>query len=366
MDKIAVVGIGRLGLCFALNLERIGYQVFGVDNNAEYVNLIEHKLLKSNEPFVEEYLKTASNLIVTTDVTIIEKENIKFIYVILPTPSQEDGSFSHKAIEDFIEELKRKISNSLQRHLIIGSTVMPGYCDDLAERLKGSNLTITYNPEFIAQGSIITDQQKPDQILIGEGSTVATGFLENLYKRLCVSNPKVHVMSRLSAEITKLATNCFLTMKISFANSLGDLARTVGAEENKILAAIGSDSRIGNKYLNYGFGFGGPCFPRDNHALLAFSNQIDVSLPLSQATIRVNQDHLEFQLKEFLNQDKEIYCFESLAYKPNTDILEASQQLELAKRLVDNGKKVVLTKAQLVREKIEKLYPSYFEFQDEE
>jgi nucleotide sugar dehydrogenase len=224
---------------------------------------------------------------------------------------------------------------------------------------------VTYNPEFIAQGSIIRDQQLPDQILIGEGHAEASEFLINLYNRLCVSNPKVHIMSRLSAEITKLATNCYLTMKISFANAIGDLARSVGAEEDKILDAIGADSRIGNKYLKYGFGFGGPCFPRDNHALLAYSNYSNVALHLSKATVEVNQQHLEFQLNELLNQNKDVYYFDSVAYKPNTDIIEASQQLQLAKRLVDNGKKVVLLDALSVREKIEKLFPSYFDFQDE-
>jgi nucleotide sugar dehydrogenase len=242
---------------------------------------------------------------------------------------------------------------------------MPGYCDELANSLDGTKFSVTYNPEFIAQGSIIKDQQQPDQILIGEGHDDATKFLVDLYSNLCVSNPQVHVMSRLSAEITKLATNCYLTMKISFANSIGDLARSVGAEEGKILSAIGSDSRIGTKYLNYGFGFGGPCFPRDNHALLAYSNHSKVALPLSKATIEVNNQHLEFQLSELLNQNKEVYHFNSVAYKPNTDIIENSQQLELAKRLVDNGRKVVLTNANTVRDNIEKLFPSYFEFKDE-
>lgn len=239
---------------------------------------------------------------------------------------------------------------------------MPGYCDDLADRYN--NISITYNPEFIAQGSIIHDQQNPDQILIGEGHEETTLFLKELYSKMCTSNPAIHVMSRKSAEITKLATNCYLTMKISFANSIGDLARTVGADEEKILNAIGSDSRIGNKYLKYGFGFGGPCFPRDNQALLAYSNEVKTSLPLSNATVQVNKEHLIFQLNELLKKNTDIYYFDSVTYKKDTDILEASQQLELAKLLVENGKKVVIKNSKLIQQEIESLFPTYFIFED--
>jgi nucleotide sugar dehydrogenase len=351
MNKIAIVGIGRLGLCFALNLERIGYSIFGIDKNKSYIEQIQLKQLKSNEPLVEEYLKESKNFIATTDLSIIEKENIQFVYLILPTPSTLDGTFSHAFIEDFLNEFKKSVSSKLQRHLIIGSTVMPGYCDDLANRYN--NLTITYNPEFIAQGSIIHDQQHPDQILIGEGHEETTLFLKELYSKMCTSSPAIHLMSRKSAEITKLATNCFLTMKISFANSIGDLARTVGAEEEKILNAIGTDSRIGNKYLKYGFGFGGPCLPRDNQALLAYSNEAHASLPLSEATVQVNIEHLAFQLKELLKQNHDIYYFDSVTYKKDTDILEASQQLELAKLLVENGKKVVIKNSKLIQQEKE-------------
>jgi len=364
MNKIAVVGLGRLGLCFALNLEKVGYSVYGIDTNVDYVEKINHKQLKSNEPLVEEYLQTAKNLIATLDLSIIESENIQFIYVILPTPSQEDGSFSQRIIDDFIDELKNRIPTSCERHIIIGSTVTPGYCDDLARKLEGNNLTITYNPEFIAQGSIIHDQQHPDQLLIGEGHPDATIFLKELYSKMCISNPEIHVMSRISAEITKLATNCFLTMKISFANSIGDLARTVGAEENKILAAIGSDSRIGNKYLNYGFGFGGPCFPRDNQALIAFANQKKIELPLSKSTIETNKIHLFFQLEEYLKTNKNEFIFESITYKSGTDIIEESQQLKLASLLVEVGKKVIVKNANHIKNKIEKIYPNYFTFVD--
>lgn len=364
MNKVAIVGLGRLGLCFALNLERIGYSVYGIDSNTNYIEEVQLKRIKSNEPFVEKYLSESKNFIATTDLSIIEKEDIQFIYLILPTPSLADGKFSHTYIDEFLIDFKKYISSKLKRHLIIGSTVMPGYCDSIALEFEKQNVSITYNPEFIAQGSIIHDQQHPDQLLIGEGHKDATQFLRKVYAKMCLSNPAIHIMSRKSAEITKLATNCFLTMKISFANSIGDLARRVGVEEDKILNAIGSDSRIGNKYLKYGFGFGGPCFPRDNQALMAFANEQKTEIPLAEATIQVNQNHLEFQLNELLKLDQETYYFDSVSYKKDTDIIEESQQLELAKLLVKNGKKVVITNSKKIKKIVELKYPNQFIFED--
>lgn len=363
MNKIAVIGIGRLGLCFALNLDKIGFKVWGIDANVEYVEQLKSKEFTSNEPQLESYLQSATSFKATSNYEVIFKEDIEYIFLLVPTPSKNDGTFSHDYIDAVVEDLVSKTPNSnKQRHIIIGSTVMPGYCDLLNSTISKNGYTVSYNPEFIAQGSIIKDQQYPDQILIGEGHEKATTMLKLIYNKMCKSNPEIHVMDLVSAEMSKLATNCFLTMKISFANAIGDLALKVGGNPNNILKAIGSDSRIGSKYLNYGFGYGGPCFPRDNEALVAFSQQNDFALLLSQATINVNKQHLHFQLENYLAENKEEYIFDSVTYKKDTDILEKSQQLELALELVKAGKKVKLKNSELVRLKLEEAFPNYFEF----
>jgi UDPglucose 6-dehydrogenase len=363
MNKTSVIGIGRLGLCFALNLEKAGFAVWGVDTNETYVNSLKSKTFCSNEPQLEEYLIAAKSFYPVTNLSVIFQESINFIYLLLPTPSLPDGNFSHKYIDEVIESLiKQTPDDGVVRHIIIGSTVMPGYCDALAQKVISFGYTITYNPEFIAQGTIIRDQQNPDQILIGEGHPDATTMLKEVYDKICTSSPAIHVMNRKSAEICKLATNCYLTMKISFANSIGDLAIETGAEAEKILAAIGADSRIGKKYLQYGFGFGGPCFPRDNQALLHFAKQSDQPFHLSQSTIDVNKEHLAFQLKKMLEEDKEEYVFDYVTYKKDTDIIDESQQLLLAVALVRAGKKVILKNSNHVKKQIEKEYPGFFYF----
>lgn len=362
MNKIAVVGIGRLGLCFALNLERCGYDVFGIDVNEDYLELVRTRTLVSGEPQLEEYLHRSTRLNVGSSLSVIDRESVGILFVLVPTPSLEGGKFSHAYIDEVVEKLLLAPRPEETRHIVIGCTTMPGYCDSIAEKLEPYNYTVSYNPEFIAQGSIIRDQQNPDQILIGEGDVETTAILREIYGKMCSSQPEIHVMSRKSAEISKLATNCFLTMKISFANAIGDLATAAGAEPDKILAAIGSDSRIGEKYLKYGYGFGGPCFPRDNQALTVFASESGQPLHLSKATIQVNESHLEYQFNNLMQESKDIYVFDSVTYKEGTDILEESQQLKLAVKLVEAGKKVQLRNSWHIRQELESRFPDYFEF----
>jgi nucleotide sugar dehydrogenase len=364
MNKIGVVGIGRLGLCFALNAEDVGYEVYGIDVDENLVKRLKAKQLITSEPSVSDYLKKSTRFFPTTSYEIIIHQDIKFIYIMVPTPSEIDGAFSHNYIDDCINKILALGIPKDKKHLVIGSTTMPGYCEKLAEKLVDFNYTVSYNPEFIAQGSIIHDQQYPDQILIGEGDTNTTAKLREIYSKICRSSPEFLVMDRTSAEITKLATNCFLTMKISFANAIGDLSTKMDANPDLVLNAIGSDSRIGKKYLKYGYGFGGPCFPRDNQALQFAAKKAEYPLMLSESTVQVNQLHLEFQFQKLMKKDLDVYYFESVTYKPSTDILEESQQLLLAVKLVEAGKRVMIKNNLHVQHILEEKYPNYFEFSD--
>src|SRR5687767_11915583 len=165
-------------------------------------------------------------------------------------------------------------------------------------------------------------------------------------------------MSRLSAEICKLATNCFLTTKIAFANAIGDLAAMAGAQPDKILAAIGSDSRIGEKYLGYGYGFGGPCFPRDNRALGYFADNLGYDLKLSKATDQSNKEHLDFMFGQMNANhiDDGAIVFEHVTYKPGVNILEESQPMALALLLARAGKKVKICDSKAVIEEVKQNY----------
>ncbi len=350
MEKIAVVGIGRLGICLALNLEACGYAVLGIDVSKEYVDSVNNKTLQSNEPEVSKYLSGSTNFTASVHLKDILDDTIKAIFIVVPTPSMPSGEFSHVYIDTIIEQLQTLGKQTVQRHLIINSTCMPGYCNSIEKKLNDLNYTLIYNPEFIAQGSIMKDQQFPDQVLIGENNVDAGDYVQTIYTKLCKNSPRYCRMSLISAEITKLATNCFLTTKISFANAIGDIATKVNGEPEKILDAIGADSRIGNKYFRYGFGYGGPCFPRDNKAFTKFAENNNISMLISEATDKANQAHNDFLLEEWKVKfrEEEFITFDSVTYKKGTDILEESQQLKLAVELAKSGKKVIVKESAVV------------------
>jgi nucleotide sugar dehydrogenase len=366
VEKIAVVGVGKLGLCFALNLERSGFRVWGIERDRAYVQSLTDRTFRSSEPEVDDLLSKAERLTFTDSLECIVNEQITDVFIMVATPSLPDGSYDHSQLERVMADLVNVVAPKAPsvRHIYIGCTTMPGYCDRLAADMQGTGLSISYNPEFIAQGTIIRDQLYPDQILIGEASQSAGDRLQYIYSRMVRNSPTYCRMDPLSAEIAKLATNCFLTTKISFANSIGDLAIKAGADPHRILAAIGSDSRIGEKYLRYGYGFGGPCFPRDNRALGLFGQQLEYPLHISHATDKVNEEHLRFQVTEILNgrQPNEEIVIDGVAYKPGTDQLTESQSLRLAVALAKAGRQVLIVDSEPVIRSVETMYPGMFRF----
>ncbi|MFT7102479.1 MAG: nucleotide sugar dehydrogenase [Bacteroidia bacterium] len=365
ISKVAVIGVGKLGLCFALNLERSGFEVWGVESDQPYLGQLQSLTFSSVEPEVNSLLIAAENLHLTSNISRIAEEGIEDIFIMVATPSLVDGGYDHSQVERVAEKLKTIGASENTRHLYIGCTTMPGYCNELSADMENYGYTVSYNPEFIAQGAIIKDQLYPDQVLIGEATEEVGDRLQSVYEKMVLNKPVYCRMDPLSAEITKLATNCFLTTKISFANSIGDLAVKAGANPDKILSAIGSDSRIGNKYLGYGFGFGGPCFPRDNRALGKFANQNEYPLLISEATDKINDEHYQFQLNLYLKNFKveEEIVFDGVAYKKGTSQITESQQLRLAVGLAKTGRSVLIIDTPEVLDQVELRYPNLFSLQ---
>lgn len=365
MAKIGVVGIGRLGLCFALNLERVGFDVYGVDSDADYIQSIQSKTLRSNERHVEYFLGESEYLSVSTELKSIIDPEIHLIFICVPTPSKEDGTFDHSYIDKVCDEMLKFDRPEKEKHLIINSTVMPGYCDLLHERMGKHGYSVSYNPEFIAQGTIIEDQQFPDQVLIGEANEEIGNELEAIYRCFVQNDPRFSRMSRTEAEITKLAVNCFLTTKIAFANSIGDLTIQHGGNQDNVLSAIGADARIGPNFLRYGFGYGGPCLPRDNRAMAKAARQVDLDLPISEATDRSNISHRNFQREAFEQSysKEEQIVFSGLTYKPDSDIIEESQRLELAVDLAKEGYRVLLKDRAAVIDQIRAIHQDLFTYE---
>jgi len=372
LEKIGIVGTGRLGLCLALNLEAAGFSVICYDIDKERVDSINEKTLKSTEPGVEYALLETQNLKATHEPNVLFEE-CNTLFCVIQTPSTDEGKYDHSFIDDFVNTAIYELGTRQDRHFIINSTVFPGYCDELQERIGPLGWTVSYNPEFIAQGSILIDQLKPDMVLIGASDSISGMKIQNIYELMCQNKPKYHHMSLIEAEITKLSLNCFLTTKISFANMIGDICQKVGARPHKVLGAIGSDSRIGNKYLKHGHGYGGPCFPRDNRALSIFAYENDINAMISKATDNYNAVHLTYQVEHFVREkvgvvgDSEILpgrfsvsLSDGVAYKQGTDLLTESQQLKFALRLYYRNFDVEIVDRKEILEQLKQLHPGKF------
>ena len=342
--KIGVIGAGRLGICFALLCERAGYDVLVSDIREDYVNDLNAKKISTNEPEVEDLLRISKNFRATTNNKEVIEE-CDLIYTLVATPSLEDGSYDVSAVWDVVEDLK---DATKKKYFVVGCTTNPGDCDAFQKYLP-RNVHVMYNPEFIAQGSIISDLKQADMVLLGVDPTLEDHVVKDiktLYQKIQTTRAIVSVMSPKSAEITKIAVNCFLTTKISYANMLGDVLHKSGCgdETTAVLRAIGTDSRIGGKYLNYGLGYGGPCLPRDNRAFAHFAQKVGLEYNLGYVTDGFNNEHAQTVADywEEMNKDRKPFYFEYISYKKGTDIITESQQYRLCLDLLDRGFKVYI------------------------
>ena len=354
--KIGLIGAGRLGLCLALLIEDTGYDVLASDIRPDYVKDLNEKKYNGSEPDINHYLEKANNIHFTTDnIRVISECDI--IFTLVATPSLEDGSYDVSSVWKVVEDFKTaaKETEVFNKSLVIGCTTNPGDCDQIYEELSLNpdtfGVNVFYNPEFIAQGTIIKDLQNADTVLIcGEkyiNEHKHVTILKKIYKQIQFGynfNPSIHYMSAKAGEIVKIAINTFLTTKISYANTIGQVLALSNLDDeiDSVLEAIGNDSRIGKKYLKFGFGFGGPCFPRDNRAFASYANQVGVEFNIGQTTDDFNDEHAKFLFTYFTKKNKNNlpFVFPSVAYKKGTDIIEESQQYRLCLDLLDAGHKV--------------------------
>ena len=342
--KIGIIGAGRLGICFALLCERAGYDVLVSDIREDYVRDLNAKKISTNEPEVEDLLRISKNFRATTNNKEVIEE-CDLIYTLVSTPSLEDGSYDVSAVWNVVEDLKDVTKT---KYFVVGCTTNPGDCDAFQKYLP-RNVHVMYNPEFIAQGSIISDLKQADMVLLGVESTMEDHVVDDirtLYRKIQTTRAIVCVMTPKSAEITKIAVNCFLTTKISYANMLGDVLHKSGCGDETIavLRAIGTDSRIGNKYLTYGLGYGGPCLPRDNRAFAHFAKKVGLEYNLGYVTDGFNNEHAQTVADywEKMNAQRRPFYFEYISYKRGTDIITESQQYRLCLDLLDRGFKIYI------------------------
>jgi len=354
IKSASVFGLGKLGSCIAATLAQRGFEVLGVDIDPEKVRKINAGLPPVEEPRLAETIAAArTRLRATQDVGEAVPTDVSFF--IPPSPSLPDGSFSTEYLLRAMQPMAKAVREAGKRqHLFVcNSTTTPGAMDQvLIPMLEketgwscGTDFGVCYNPEFIALGNVVNGLLEPDLVLIGESDPESGGRLEALYKSYTRNQPRIARMSIISAELTKISVNSYITMKISFTNQLRLIAeRFPKANIHDVLEAIGSDSRINQKYLRAGLSYGGPCFPRDNRLLAYTARQMGLEAPLAEASDRVNEltkQKLLQQVSSLVARGDTVAVL-GVSYKPETYIVEESAGLYLAQNLQRNGYRVLV------------------------
>ncbi len=351
--KISVVGLGKLGSPIVAVLASKGYEVIGIDANPVFVQKINDHIAPIEEPQLQELLtEHKARISATTDWAKAVAET-DITGIIVPTPSGTDGAFRNDHVLSVMEEVGRVLAKKSGYHLVtVHSTTMPGaMAGPIRQRLErasgrkvGPELGLCYNPEFIALGDVINGLLHPDFILIGESDKKAGDILEGLYRKVVGPHANIARMNFVNAELTKISVNTYVTMKISFANTLGEICdRLEGADVAVVVDAIGKDTRIGKKYLNSAVGYGGPCFPRDTVAFGRVANLVGGMADLALSTDRVNRrqvSRLTEIVRDMIPAGGTVAVL-GLSYKPGTPVIEESQGITLAKSLRDVGFYVV-------------------------
>jgi len=352
--KITVVGSGYVGLVTGTCFAEIGIEVSCVDIDREKISKLEKGISPIYEPGLEEMLVRnleKGRLRFTTDLASCVN-NAEVIFSAVGTPPDEDGSADLK----YVLDVARTVGKVMDKRLIIvtKSTVPVGTArkvreaiqDELNKRNKDLIFDVVSNPEFLKEGDAIDDFMKPDRIVVGVESDYAKDVMAKLYKPFTLNNHPVLFMDVSSAEMTKYAANSMLATRISFMNDIANLCELVGADINMVRKGIGSDTRIGSKFLYAGVGYGGSCFPKDVKALIKTAELNQHPLRILQAVEEVNDDQKKVlfrKLEKFFKGDlagKKIALW-GLSFKPQTDDMREAPSLVIIDLLLKAGCKVI-------------------------
>lgn len=351
--KYSVIGLGKLGASMAGAIAAQGHEVIGVDVNQRSVELVNEGRAPVQETNLDRYISENSARIKATLSHAEAVLGSDLSFCIVPTPSDERGAFSLQYASWAFKELGQALREKDSYHtFVLTSTVLPGSCryglvpvlEKESGKQCGKDFGFCYSPEFIALGSIIHDFLHPDFTLVGEFDEKSGASLEEAYRSIMPDDPPCKRMSLENAELTKIALNTFVTTKITYANMLAELCETLPyGDVDVVTDAVGTDSRIGTKYLRGGLGYGGPCFPRDNVALGFISRALELEPSIPQTVDTLNRgmpDKLVDRFRPYAKKGATIAIL-GLAYKPFSHVVEESQSVRLANALSEAGARVV-------------------------
>ena len=343
--EIVVIGTGYVGLVTGICLAEMGNKVTCVDIDESKIELLNSGQITIYEPGLEKvFSKNLVNnrIFFTSDLEKAVK-NSTIIFLALPTPAGEDGSANLSYILNVAQKLGKLIDG--YKIVVNKSTVPVGTAGKVREQIRlnySGEFDVVSNPEFLREGAALEDFMKPDRIIIGTDSEKAKFLLEELYAPFVRQGNPILFMDSRSSELTKYAANSFLATKISFMNEIAQLCELFGADVDLVRKGVGSDNRIGNKFLFPGIGYGGSCFPKDIRALIESSRKVNYSFDILNAVEKVNnrqKKHLVEKILKFYKNDinGKHFGLWGLAFKPNTDDIRDAPALSIIDDLTNAG-----------------------------
>jgi UDPglucose 6-dehydrogenase len=352
MMKIAVVGTGYVGLVSGTCFAESGNQVICVDIDTQKVERLSNGEIVIYEPGLEVLFQRnlkQKRLSFTTNLKeAVEASDL--IFLALPTPPGEDGAADLKYVLGVAEDLGRLLSAHPQYKVVINKSTVPvGTAEKVQAKILenySGEFDVVSNPEFLREGVAVEDFMKPDRVVVGCSSERAKKLMQQLYAPFVRQGNPIYFMDERSAELTKYAANSYLAMRITFMNELANLCEKVGADVETVRVGMGSDNRIGKRFLFPGIGYGGSCFPKDVQALVQTSNQYNYNYKILNAVIATNDEQklvLATKIIKYFNgnlQGKKIAVW-GLSFKPNTDDIREAPALYIIPALVQAGAKVV-------------------------
>ena len=348
--KLCMIGTGYVGLVSGVCFSDMGNTVYCVDNNKNKIDLLNDGKVPIYEPGLEEILKKnykEKRLIFTTDLKkAVLNSDIIFICVGTPTLKNSDSA-DLKYVFNVAKQLKKLIS---RYKIIVTKSTVPVCTGDKIENIL-SNLTnknlvdVVSNPEFLREGEAIRDFIHPDRVIIGTNSKKANKIMNALYAPIVKKTSRYYNTSRRGAELIKYASNAFLATKITYINELANLCEKTGVDIKDISVGMGSDQRIGERFLRAGPAYGGSCFPKDTRALINTANQFKTDLSIVKSVVKSNNKRkilLTKRLENILNNKlkNKVITFLGVTFKPNTDDMREASSIPMIKYLNKNNSKI--------------------------
>ncbi len=351
--NLTVIGTGYVGLVTGTCFAEMGNNVICVDNNEKKVDMLNNGQVPIYEPGLDEMVirnKQEGRLSFTTDINeAVNRSLVCFIAV--GTPPGEDGS----ADLSYVLQVAESIAEHMNEYKIIvdkstvpvgtGNMVKKKVQEVLNKRKVSYEFDVVSNPEFLKEGNAVDDFMKPDRVIIGSDNVRVAELMKVLYSPFNRTNDRVIIMSVLSAEMTKYAANAMLATKISFINEIARICEITGADIGEVRHGIGSDSRIGYKFIYPGVGYGGSCFPKDVKALIQAGKERDLPLKILQAVEDVNEEQKDVLADKVLNHygddlSGKTFAVWGLSFKPQTDDMREAPSIVIINKLVEHGAKI--------------------------